>query len=916
MRETDLDVMRDELREMPGEALKWHAISEEDVFNKLQTAHDGISSDQVNERLAAFGRNILPSRPPVTLIQVILHQFKSPLIYILLIAGGIALALDDLEDAIFIFIVILLNATIGTIQEWQAEQSAQSLQDLIQVQARVRRQGRQTQIAAEEIVPGDVVLMESGDKVPADLRLIQAINLSIDESFLTGESMAAQKRRGVLEEDLLVSDRTNIAYAGSTITAGRGVGLVIATGRYTEVGKIASTMSEDVGAKPPLVIRMERFAKQISVIVLIFASLLGLISFLQGMPITEVIFLVVALAVSAIPEGLPVAMTVALSLATRRMAKRHVIVRRLAAVESLGSCTAIASDKTGTLTVNQQTVKLIAFPGGSRYPVSGHGYNDQGSVETEDGSPLPEDTHERIHRLARASVLVNEASLHHEDGQWVHTGDAVDVALLALGHKVGLNSADLQRENETVAEIPFESERRYAAMFYQDGNGVNAVSKGAVEAVLPFCDQMLTREGPVPIDREGINQQGQRMAAEGFRVLAVAEGQGLHVNGSSGLDETHLTSLTLLGLIGFIDPLRPEVREAVEDAHKAGIRVLMITGDHPDTALAIASELDIAHSRNDVCTGQQLASIGSYDVPGFYEQVKRTSVFARVTPDQKLHIVDALIKQGEFVAVTGDGVNDAPALQKANIGVAMGSGTDIAKDTASMIVTDDNFASIVAGVEEGRFAYSNVRKVTLLLISTGAAELVLITLAVLFGLPIPLLAVQILWINLVTNGIQDVALAFEAGEKGVMRLPPRKPSEGIFNRKMIEQVVISGLTMALICFAAWLYMLNQGWDETTARTALLTLLVLMQSYHVFNSRSEYLSAFRVPLRNNRVLVFGALAALGLHVLATEVPFLQSLLEIDSLPIQMWAILAVVASSVLIVMEIYKRLSKDRQVIEG
>ncbi len=894
---------RVELIEMPGRPIPWHATPQEAVLVKLQADLRGLSPAQVEERQREFGRNTLPERKPPTLFDVILHQFKSPLIYILLVAGAIALLTGDIKDAVFILAVIVLNATIGTVQEYRAEQSAHALQQMLKVRASVRRDGRQFDLDAEELVPGDV-LLESGDKVPADLRLVQVNNLAIDEAFLTGESIAARKSLDLQEREAPVGDRRNMAYAGSTVVSGRGVGLVVATGRYTEVGKIARTVAEEEGAKPPLVQRMERFARQISVVVLGFAGLLGVISFVRGMPFYEVLFLVIAMAVSAIPEGLPVAMTVALSLATGRMARRHVIVRRLAAVESLGSCTVIASDKTGTLTVNQQTVRVVVSPDGRRVTVGGQGYNDQGEVALADGGAPDSALTAQLATLARDAILCNEASLEKLDDVWQHSGDAMDVALLALGYKLGLNPAEVRERHPALVAIPFESEKRYAATINRTDDGPRVVVKGAVETVLAFCTQMQTAQGPAPLDEEGIHRQATALAEEGYRVLALAAGPAPDGE-SAALDEGRLQGLTLQGLFGFIDPVRPEVPEAVDTARRAGIKVAMITGDHPETAFAIARELGIAESKDQVTTGRELAEIGDVHVPQFYEQVKRTSVFARVSPDQKLHIVDAMMGLGEFVAVTGDGVNDAPALRKANIGVAMGSGTDVAKDTASLIVTDDNFASIVAGVEEGRHAYANVRKVTLLLISTGLAELVLIGLSIFAGLPVPLLAVQILWLNLVTNGIQDVALAFEAGEPGVMRSPPRPPSEGLFNRKMIEQVLLSGLTMALICFIAWVILLRSGWEETAARSGLLTLLVLIQFYHVLNCRSETTSIFRVPLRNNPVLMIGMAAALGIHILATQVPFLQSLLRTHSLSWQMWLLFAVPGLAILAVIELYK-----------
>ena len=910
MRPEDLDINRIEFTEGGKKVIAWHAEPLEVVFRKLQSLPDGLSEEQVAERLREFGRNTLPAKEPPTLLQVFLHQFASPLIYILLIAGVVALLMQDYKDAVFIFAVILLNAVIGTVQEWRAEQSAHALQVLLKIKARVRRRGRILTVPAEEIVPGDILLVESGDKVAADMRLIQVNNLRIDESFLTGESLAVEKSEKPLPADLPVSDRRNMAYAGSTVMSGRGVGVVVATGPYTEVGKIAKTISEEEGAKPPLVIRMEKFARQIALIVLGFTAILGMIQFARGEALSDVFILVVAMAVSAIPEGLPVAMTVALSLATSRMARRNVIVRRLTAVESLGSCTLIASDKTGTLTVNQQTVKQIMLPEGTLIEISGQGYNDEGEVRLagEEGEITPE-IQGRLLSIARESALCNEATLEKEDGKWQHTGDAMDVALLALGYKLNIDPSTLRRQVRILDEAPFESEKRYAAVVYENAGAPRLVVKGAVETVLHFCARMMTAQGEEPLDRDKILQLAHQKAENGYRVLALAAGGGTLED-----LENDQADLTLLGLLGFIDPLRPEVKEAVQTAQMAGIKVVMITGDHPATALAIARELGIAESSADVITGKELGEIGSPEIPEFYEGIKHKTVFARVTPDQKLQIVDALIRLGEFVAVTGDGVNDAPALKKANIGVAMGSGTDLAKDTASMIVTDDNFASIVAGVEEGRFAYANVRKVTLLLISTGFAELVLLALAILLQFPVPLIAVQILWLNLVTNGIQDVALAFEAGEPGVMRHPPRKPSEGIFNRKMIEQLLISGLTMALVCLAVWVFLVRQGYAEDTARNILLALLVLMQFYHVLNCRSEEVSAFKIPFSRNRVLAIGMLVALGLHILATEVPFLQSLLRTESLTWQTWLILFALASVVLVVMEIYKAIQKRRALI--
>ncbi|MCL4794485.1 MAG: HAD-IC family P-type ATPase [Bryobacteraceae bacterium] len=901
-----------------GNSIAWHSLPQEDLTRILVANMNGLSAPDVEERLREFGKNTLPAPEPPTLIKIILHQFANPLIYILLIAGVIAVLMDDLKDAIFIFAVVMLNALIGTYQEWRAEQKAHALQVLLKIKAKVKRGGRQQVVPAEELVPGDVVLFESGDKVPADVRLAQANKLSIDESFLTGESLPVEKSVTEVDASTPVSDRKNMAFAGATVITGRGMGLVVSTGLKTEVGRIASSITETEGAKPPLLIRMERFAHQISIIILTVATLLGSWLFYKGYSpgvsvaelFHEVFMLMVAMAVSAIPEGLPVAMTVALSIATSRMASRNVVVRKLMAVESLGSCTTIASDKTGTLTVNQQTVKKILLPDGAQVEVGGQGYNDEGTLSSPGGEEMDDALRARVLELARGGVFCNESALSKEEGSWTHSGDAIDVALLSLALKMGIDPISERSGSKIIGEIPFESEKRYAAAAYEDEGGATVVLKGAVENVLTFCNRMRTADGDQPLDAETMNAKAEEMAENGYRVLALAAANRPDTSGLDHLNEGHLGDLTLLGLIGFIDPLRPEVKGAVDEAIRSGVRVIMITGDHPATAFAISNELGIAGSRKEVVTGSELSEFPSDETPEYFDRIKRTTVFARVTPQQKLQIVDALVKLGEFVAVTGDGVNDAPALRRANISVAMGSGSDIAKDTSLITVVDDNFASIVAGIEEGRYAYGNVRKVTLLLISTGGAELLLLVSAILMGLPAPLIAVQILWLNLVTNGIQDVALAFEAGEKKLMHLPPRRPTEGIFDRKMIEQVVTGGIVMGLVCLGMWIYYMNTGLEVNEARTNIFTLLVIMQFYHVFNCRSEYSSAFRVPLRNNWILMAGTATAFGVHLLAMYTPWMQALLRTNPISLEKWLTLGALAGSVMVAMEIYKFVRRD------
>jgi len=751
----------------------------------VDSSTQGLAPDAVAVRQAMYGRNELPAHQPPTLLTILLHQLLSPLIYILLAAAIVSVLLDDWGDAGFILVVETLNAGLGTFQEWRAERSASALQLMLKVQARVRRDGRDRRVAADELVPGDIVILESGNTVPADLRLLRVVHLAVDESFLTGESVPVQKQVEPVAADVMVNDRTCMTFAGATVSGGRAEGVVVATGLRTEVGRIAASVTATGTTKPPLVIRMERFARQISLAVLAVCGVLGAIALLQGIAARDVFFLVVALAVSAIPEGLPVAITVALSIATTRMARRSVIVRRLTAVEGLGSCTYIASDKTGTLTVNRQTVRRLVLPDGERLEVSGEAYDGVGAVTTAESGTPDAAMLQRVDALVQVGVLCNEATLQHDDGHWVHDGDAIDVALLALGYKRGISPAVARADRVTRAEIPFESERRFAAVFFEHEGRHLVAMKGALEAVLPRCRTMRTAEGDVAIDHAHIEAMGRTLLQDGYRVLAMAEGTvpAMPVT----VTERDLPALTLLGIVGFIDPARPEARTAIAKCQTAGITVAMVTGDHPLTAFSIARDLGMTDDESQVIAGAELDTLGGPASPAFGQAVARGRVFARVSPMQKLQIVQTLRAQGHHVAVTGDGVNDAPALKAADISVAMGSGSDVTKDTASLIVTDDNFASIEAGVEEGRFAYDNIRKVTYLLIATGAAEVTLFTLSLLAGLPLPLVAVQLLWLNLVTNGIQDVALAFEGGEPGTMRRPPRPPSEGIFNRLMIQQ---------------------------------------------------------------------------------------------------------------------------------
>ncbi|QSZ67325.1 HAD family hydrolase [Methanofollis aquaemaris] len=881
---------------MPADGAEplWHALPDEEVLAAIGSSPPGLTAAEAAARLSVYGKNALPTRKPPSVFQVFLRQFKSPLIFILIVAGVLSLLIGESTDALFIFAVIFLNAILGMVQEWKAEQSAAALRALLRIAARVRRDGAEMGVPAEEVVPGDIVLLEPGSRVPADLRIFRENTLSIDESLLSGESVPAGKVTGTVDADTPLMGRKNMAYAGSTVISGRGCGVVIATGRGTEVGKIATSISAMEVTKPPLLIRIEEFSRWVGVLVVGASAFLAVAALLRGIPAVEVFFMAVALAVSAIPEGLPVAITVALSLGVSRIARRNVVVRNLAAVEGLGSCTCIASDKTGTLTVNEQTLTLIVLPDEGRYTVLGEGYRGEGRVTDADGLPPEEKEFLRLQEMVGAAMLCNEAVLERKGGEWAHYGDSIDVAFLACGYKLGLSPETVQGEVSLLAEIPFEPERRYAATFYREDGSVRVAFKGAPEVVIPRCPS-------APGDAAEV---AAHLAAAGYRVIGVANGE---ITGGvdTPFDEEDIPPLTFLGLACFIDPLRHDAAAAVKTSRQAGIRVIMVTGDHPATALAIARNLGIASSEADLVTGEDLDEAGEPDGDHYRDLVRIGQVFSRVAPLQKSEIVAALQGAGHFVAVTGDGANDAPALRRANIGVAMGSGTDLAKDTASIIITDDAFSSIVTGIEGGRGTYDNIRKVTYLLISTGAAEVLLFTLALLAGLSIPLLAVQLLWLNLVTNGIQDVALAFEAGEPDVMGRRPRPPEEGIFNRQMVEQTLVSGGYIGVTAFLLWAWLLSAGWTDEAARNVLLLFMVFMENAHAFNCRSERRSILRVPLTANPLLVVGVVAAQGIHLLAMQTPFMQSVLGVAPVSLSIWLSLLAVAVSLVLVMEGYK-----------
>lgn len=870
-----------------------------------------MSAEEIRVRLGKFGSNSIPTKKPVALWEVILRQIKSPLIYLLLAAALISFGIGEFTDGGFILAVIVVNAIIGTVQEGKAEKSARALQELLRIKTHVRRYGRGVTVDAGEIVPGEVIILSEGDRVPADIRILHASSLKIDESLLSGESLPIEKNAAVLPEPTPFMSRGNMAYAGSTVISGKAEGVVTATGLLTEMGKIAQSVVSTESVKPPLVIRMEAFSKRIGILVITACSILAVVAILQGMLPVDVFFIAVALAVSAIPEGLPVAITVALSIGVSRMVKRNVIVRKLTAVEALGSCTCIASDKTGTLTVNAQTLQRMELPDGHSYILTGEGYRGEGGIGLPGDTPVTEIARQRLAEIALLGIICNSAELNHFGKDWTHMGDPIDIAFLAYGYKLGLNPDDVRSAHRILGEIPFQAERRYAATFFHDKTRSRIAVKGAVEVLLPMCKDQVSESGTSAVDIPQMMERALALSGRGYRVIAVAAADITPDAGKTEFGPEDIPPLTFVGFACFIDPVRPEAKDAIRACRESGIRVVMVTGDHPATALAIARSLGIATSMEQVITGAELEELGNPEAPDTLKRLENIFVFARVVPLQKLAIVKDLQKSGHYVAVTGDGVNDTPALKQANIGIAMGSGTDLAKDTASIIITDDTFSSIVAGIKEGRIIYDNIRKVTYLLISTGFAEVVLFTLALAAGLPLPLLAVQLLWLNLVTNGIQDVTLAFEGGEPGVMKRPPRPPSETIINRLMVKETLVSGLYMGLSAFAVWYFLLGAGVEESAARNLVLLLMVLLENAHVFNCRSESISVFKIPLSRNYFLFFGVIAAQGIQILSMYIPFMQDVLGVSPVTFEEWVLFLVIALGLIGAMEVYKFVGRFR-----
>ncbi len=866
----------------------WHSNSPQETIAKLGVDPlDGLSEDEVADRLERYGENRLAEKPPRSRLLQFLDQFKSLLILVLIGAAALAGSIGDIKDAVVILIVVVFNALLGFWQEHRAEATLAALKEMLPPLARVRRNGQVQEIPASLLAPGDIVLLEAGDRVPADGRLIVAISMEIDESALTGESHPGGKSADeILASETPLAERINMAYMNTMVTRGRGEMLVTGTGMATEMGRLSGMLAEAEPGPTPLLVQIDGLGRRLAliagaVIVLIFA--LGM---LRGEPLVQTVLTSIALAVAAIPEGLPAVVTVTLSLGMHRMAQHRAIVKKLAAVETLGCTTVICSDKTGTLTMNQMTARAAVFRG-RKFSVSGEGYGTTGEITTEDGGETPD-----LSPLLCPAILANDSRLR--DGQLI--GDPTEGALLALAGKGGIDADYMRAHNPRIAEIPFDSAHKFQASFHHDGDLVRLYVKGALDVLLARATLQSGAEDEDALDARYWQSENERLAGQAMRVLALAAKTiPAHEFDPAGDLQAHVQGLTLLGLVGIIDPPRPEARDAIALCKRAGIQVKMITGDHRITAAAIARELGLS---GDVMEGRELDEM---DARTLAERIDQIAVFARVTPEHKVRIVQALKADEHVVAMTGDGVNDAPALKNADIGVAMGIiGTEVTKEAATMVLIDDNFATIVRAVKEGRTIYDNIVKFVRFQLSTNMGAISAVLGASLLGWATPFTAIQILWINIIMDGPPAMSLGVEPARHGIMDEPPRQPNARILTSSRLGRLFVYGLTMAAGTLGLFWYAQPQG--EAYALTLAFTTFVLFQFFNLFNARAEHGSAFNRHFFHNRWLWLSLGSMFSLQALVVHWGPAQAIFRTTDLALIDWGLAGLAASSVLLLDE--------------
>ncbi len=892
----------DERRASDGD-VAWHARELADVEGELATsARSGLSEEDAARRLAEYGPNELEAAHVISPWRLLLDQFKNVLILILLVAVALSIALGHTTEAIVISVIVLLAALLGFVQEYRAERAIEALREMAAPTATVFRAGKEQSVPARELVPGDLMVLHAGDKVPADGRLTEAVSLRVEESALTGESLPIEKQTAVLAEaQLPVGDRTNMIYAGTAIASGRGHAVAVATGMQTEFGDIARMLQTIERGKTPLQRNLDRLGITLARIALVVVLLIVGLGLLRGESFFDMLLFGAALAVAVVPEALPAVVTISLTMAAQRMVKRHALIRRLPATETLGSVSIICSDKTGTLTKDEMTVRKL-FVAGQMLDVTGAGYEPVGDFSA-NGRPVEPGA--TLVETLRAAVLASDARLERDEsgGQWKLRGDPTEGALVVAGAKAGLQRSQLEDQFPRVNEIPFTSESKRMTTLHQTSEGTVAYAKGAPEVILSACTHQLGPSGDTVLDaadRERLLSVAEQLAGEAMRVLAVARRADATLENAEG-------ELTFLGLAGMIDPPRPEAKAAVGTCTEAGIRTVMITGDHPLTGQAIASELGILTDGRSVI-GSELESMDDDELD---REIERIQVYARVSPSHKLAVVTALQRMGYSVAMTGDGVNDAPALKKADIGVAMGiTGTDVTKEAAEITLTDDNFASIVAAVEEGRGVFGNIKKYLMYLLSANLGEIGLLAGATLLGKPLPLSAVQILYINLATDGLPALALSVDPPEDDLMRRPPRRRGEGIFTKPVVSLMATGGIWSAVATLTLFSWSLTTERTLTEAMTMTFVTLVLIEFFKAYSFRSDRYSIFRRPFAN-KWLNLAILWELVLLLLVVNLPFLQDAFGTTSLPLGDWAIAVTVAFTVIPVLEIGKWVIRRR-----
>ncbi len=886
---------------LPQKQLPWHTLPTAKVLEALQTDPvKGLSSAEAAARLEHYGPNALKERPRPTFWQRLLAQFQSFVIYILIFAAVLSAALGDWVEAAAIAAIVLLNAILGVVQEGKAEEALAALRKMAEPETTVIRDGHHITIRADQIVPGDIVILETGDYVPADVRLLETMNLRIDESSLTGESVAVEKHAELqLPENVMIGDRSNMAYMGTIVTYGRGKAVVVATGMHTEIGKIADMIQSTEEEETPLQRRLDQLGRMLSIGALAICVLVGGVIFARELAsgefdllgaLEDSLLTAVALAIAAVPEGLPAVVTINLALGMREMIKRNALVRRLPAVETLGSASAICSDKTGTLTQNEMTaVKL--YVDDTIFEVSGQGYTPEGTFH-QDGHEVATESNTDLHHLLMGGLLASDAFLETNNGhaEYRIVGDPTEGALVVAAAKANLWREEIERRYPRVNEVPFDSARKRMSTIHKDPQGGYIVfTKGAPEIVLELCTHIRLNGQDVPLTeelRERVLKVNREMANQALRVLAIAERRIDTVSQSPTPEEIE-HDLTLIGLIAMIDPARPEVAPAIERARKAGIRTVMVTGDYPETARAIAEQIGLLREGRRVVSGEELERMSEEEL---LNAINDVDVFARVSPEHKVRIVEAFRAQDYIVAMTGDGVNDAPALKRASIGIAMGiTGTDVSKETADMVLTDDNYVSIVSAVEQGRVIYSNIRKFVFFLLSCNLAEIAVIFLATLAGAPSPLTPIQLLWLNLLTDGAPALALGVEKGDPDLMDQPPRDPNQPIIDYDMrvgmlIQTIVITVATLGAFVLGRWIE--PDSWK--LAQTMAFVTLSSSELLRAYTARSELYPLIKIGIFSNKYMQYAVALSIVLLLLVLYVPFLSNVFDTEPLTALHWA----------------------------